>query len=372
MSITFGPDVHAPSAPSNLAAVPYSTWVNLSWTGAWDNVAVSKYRLYRNGSRIATLPGTSRMFVDTGRKPLTEYRYTMRAVDAAGNVGPAISTTTTTLPPDLNAPSAPSWLSASVGLDSTRLSWGAATDQEGPLAGYRVSRDGRVLANLPATTRTYLDAGLAPGTYAYTVAAIDMARNVGSALTRTVRIVGPDLAPPSAPADLSATTSQDSVWLAWHGASDNVGVTGYIVSRDGQKLATLSSGARGYRDSGLAPDTTYRYSVRAIDGAGNLGPAAEVLVTVLPLDTEAPTAPQDLQVAHQRRNSIRIVWDPGTDNVGIVSYHLYEDGWLEATTSGTSTWARPDEGTNVYTVVAVDAAGNASPASEPLIFDNSR
>ena len=372
VSITFGPDVHAPSAPSNLAAVPFSTSVNLTWSAAWDNVAVSKYRVYRGGTLVSTIPGTSRAFADTGRRPLTEYRYTLRAVDAAGNVGPAASVTTTTLAPDLNAPSAPSWLSATAGLDSTRLSWGAATDQEGPVAAYRISRDGRVLANLSAATRTYLDANLAPGTYAYTVAAIDMAGNVGTPLARTVRIVGPDITPPTTPSNLWASTSDDSVSLTWQSAGDDVGVTGYIVSRDGQQLATLSSWARSYRDSSLAADTTYRYTVRAIDGAGNAGPSAEVFVTVLPLDTEAPTAPQGLRVTYERRSSIRIVWDPGTDNVGIVSYSVYKGEWLEDTTSGTSTWARPDDGMNVYTVVAVDAAGNVSPASEPLFFDRTR
>jgi chitodextrinase len=240
------------------------------------------------------------------------------------------------------------------------------------VAAYRVSRDGRVLANLSAMTRTYLDVGLAPGTYAYAVAAIDIAGNVGTPVTRTVRIVGPDIAPPSAPSNLSATTSDASVSLTWQSAGDNVGVTGYIVSRDGQQLATLSSWARSYRDSGLATDRTYRYTVRAIDGAGNIGPSTEVFVTVLPPDTEAPTAPQGLRVTYERRSSIRIAWDSGSDNVGVVSYRVYEDGWLVDTTSGTSTWARPDEGMNVYTVVAVDAAGNVSPASQPLFFDRSR
>lgn len=372
VSITFGPDVHAPSAPSGLAAVPYATSVNLTWSAAWDNVAVSKYRIYRDGTLVSTIPGTSRTFVDTGRRPLTEYRYAIRAVDAAGNVGAAASVTTTTLAPDANAPSAPSWLSADAGLDSTRLSWGAATDREGPVAAYRVSRDGRVLANLSAATRTYLDAGVAPGTYVYAVAAIDMAGNVGTPVTRTVRIVGPDIAPPTAPGSVSATADDTSVWISWQSAADEVGVTGYVVARDGQELATLSSLARSHRDSALAPGT-YRYTVRAIDGAGNVGPTAEAFVTILPPDTEAPTAPQGLRVTYERRSSIRIVWDHSTDNVGVVSYRLYEGEWQEATTDGwNSTWARPDDGMNVYTVVAVDAAGNVSAASEPLFFERSR
>lgn len=372
VSITFGPDIHAPTAPTSFAAVPSSTSVGLTWSAAWDNVAVSTYRLYRSGTLIASLPGTARTYLDAGRHPLTEYRYTLRAVDAAGNVGPAAAVTTTTLAPDTNPPSAPSWLSTTVGLDSTRLSWGAASDQEGPIRGYIVSRDGRTLATPPASTRAYLDAGLVPGTYVYAVAAVDMAGNVGAPVTRTVRVIGPDLQPPSAPADLVAETDETSVWLAWRPASDNVGITRYVVARDGQVIASLSSGSRGYQDHGLVPGTTYRYTVSAVDGAGNIGVAAVADVAVLTPDIEPPGAPAGLRVTDERRRSLRIEWDPATDNVGVASYRIFRDGGHVATTTSTSISVRFDDGVNTYTVIAVDAAGNASTASESLIVDVSR
>ena len=79
----------------------------------------------------------------------------------------------------------------------------------------------------------------------------------------------PDTIAPSAPANVSATaTSAVSVRLTWSAATDNVGVSGYRIFRDGNQIGT-STGTT-YDDSGLAPSTTYRYEVAAFDAAGNV------------------------------------------------------------------------------------------------------
>src|SRR6185369_14763274 len=54
------PDTIPPTAPTNLAA-PSVMWnqVNLSWTASTDNVGVTGYRVFRNGTQIATTTGTS-------------------------------------------------------------------------------------------------------------------------------------------------------------------------------------------------------------------------------------------------------------------------------------------------------------------------
>lgn len=368
VSITYGPDTSAPSAPASFAAVPSSTSVRLSWSPAWDNVAVSTYRLYRASTLIATLPGTATGHVDGNRIPSTDYRYSVRAVDAAGNVGPAATVATKTLPPDANPPSVPGWLSTSIGLDSVRLAWGTATDAEGPVAGYRLSRDGVLLANLPSATRSYLDTGLPPGSYAYSVSAVDAAGNVGPAVTRIARVIGPDVEAPTAPSELSVWIGESSASLAWRAASDNVGVAHYLVWRDGELVATLDAGARRWLDTGLLSGT-YAYSVSAVDALGNVGPAADVSATIGAPDTTAPTAPLHLRVVDERRDAIRLVWDAATDAVGVAGYRIYRDGTLVATTGRTATWDRPGTGISVYWVVAVDAAGNVSAESEPLVID---
>ena len=79
---------------------------------------------------------------------------------------------------------------------------------------------------------------------------------------------GGDLLPPTAPLALSAVgSSQTSVSLSWPASSDNVGVTGYDVYRDGAQLATTSSTT--YSVTGLSCNTSYSFAVDAFDAAGN-------------------------------------------------------------------------------------------------------
>ena len=88
---------------------------------------------------------------------------------------------------------------------------------------------------------------------------------------------------PSAPSGLSATTpNPGQVDLAWGGATDNIGIAGYEVFRDGAAtpLATLAPDARSYRDTNVAPASTHSYAVKALDAAGNRSaPAGPVQAT---------------------------------------------------------------------------------------------
>jgi PKD repeat protein len=88
---------------------------------------------------------------------------------------------------------------------------------------------------------------------------------------------------PSAPSGLAANASGPAeIDLAWGAASDNIGVAGYDVYRDGDPtpIATLAPDARAYADSPLAPDSTHSYVVKAFDAAGNVSaPAGPVSAT---------------------------------------------------------------------------------------------
>jgi hypothetical protein len=84
-------DTTSPSVPQNLAAQAVSTsQINLVWGQSTDNIAVTGYDVFRNGTQIATVTGTT--FGDNTLNPSTTYSYTVRARDAAGNVS-ANSTT---------------------------------------------------------------------------------------------------------------------------------------------------------------------------------------------------------------------------------------------------------------------------------------
>ncbi|HET6286084.1 MAG TPA: proprotein convertase P-domain-containing protein, partial [Amycolatopsis sp.] len=85
-----------------------------------------------------------------------------------------------------------------------------------------------------------------------------------------------DTTAPSAPGNARATgTMPDSVSLAWDAATDNVGVTGYDVY-NGSTLATSATGT-SVTVTGLSPDTSYGFTVKARDAAGNVSPASGVV-----------------------------------------------------------------------------------------------
>ncbi|HEY6672675.1 MAG TPA: fibronectin type III domain-containing protein, partial [Solirubrobacterales bacterium] len=94
-------DSTAPSAPPNLHTTSVAaTKIDLAWSAATDDVGVTGYRIFRNGSAtpIASVGPTPTSYSNTGLAPGTTYSYTVRAVDAAGNVSAASAAATATTP----------------------------------------------------------------------------------------------------------------------------------------------------------------------------------------------------------------------------------------------------------------------------------
>jgi N-acetylneuraminic acid mutarotase len=90
-----------------------------------------------------------------------------------------------------------------------------------------------------------------------------------------------DVEPPTRPAGLTADLSgADEVRLSWSPSTDRVGVTGYLVFRNGRWIATVTG--TEHVDSGLAPQTVYAYSVRARDLAGNVSARSNTATVVTP------------------------------------------------------------------------------------------
>ena len=104
----------------------------------------------------------------------------------------------------------------------------------------------------------------------------------------------PDTVPPSVPANLSAyVVSSSQVTLSWQAATDNVGIAGYQVFRNGVQVGTSS--APSFTDTGLAAATSYTYTVLAFDAAGN---------------SSAQSAPATVS----------------TTNYGLLAYYPFDDG----------------------------------------------
>ncbi len=99
-------------------------------------------------------------------------------------------------------------------------------------------------------------------------------------VTTTTNVTPPDTKDtqvPSVPTNIKATTASESqITLSWSQSSDNVGVTGYRVYRNGIQLSNTTS--LSFSDTGLAAGTSYSYTAEAFDAAGNLS-GKSVVVT---------------------------------------------------------------------------------------------
>src|SRR5438876_19543 len=273
---------------------------------------------------------------------------------------------------DTVAPSTPAGLTASaVSSSRINLSWLAATDNVGVIR-YGVYRNG-VQIDIVAGT-SYANTGLAAATtYSYTVLAYDtswIASAQSSAVSATTKALA-DTQAPSSPTNLAATAvSSSQIDLSWSPATDNVGVTGYRVYRNG----TLAASPTGTSVSitGLSASTPYSFTVSAFDAAGNVSAlSAPRSVTTLPLplpDTTAPTVPTGLAASAVTSTSLTLSWNASIDNIGVAGYAVYRDGTLAASPGGTSASITGLSASTTYSFIvsAFDAAGNVSALSAPL------
>jgi chitodextrinase len=176
----------------------------------------------------------------------------------------------------------------------------------------------------------------------------------------------PDVAAPSIPTGLTAAAvSSSQIDLSWNASTDNVGVAGYKVYRDG--IYIKSVGTTSTSDTGLGALTNYCYTVAAFDAEGNeSGQSSQACATTLaPPDTTAPSMPAGLTATAVSSSQIDLSWNASTDNVGVVGYKVYKNSAYLKSVNNTST---SDTGLSYltlycYTISAYDAAGNESAQS---------
>nr|WP_260398777.1 lytic polysaccharide monooxygenase [Peribacillus simplex] len=185
--------------------------------------------------------------------------------------------------PDKEAPTQPKELHAvKVTANSVELNWEPSTDNVG-VKEYQVLREGKVIDTVPGTTFT--DWKLQADTeYTYTVKAVDAAGNVSKESETVVAKTGnevPDTEAPTQPKGLhSMGEASTSVNLRWSPSEDNIGIDHYVVYREtasGQMTVVGKSDIASYMDMNLKSDTTYKYTVTAVDAAGNESIKSDIL-----------------------------------------------------------------------------------------------
>lgn len=297
------PDTTPPTVPTGLMATPFShNQINLTWNASEDNVGVAGYKIYRNGTYIASSETTS--FSDTSLNPSTQYCYSLSAFDGAGNESAQTAQVcATTFPPFRVFPDYQFYCCGT--------GWGEYSYMEDGIMAYVNGSGGQyvwatlsVYDNLPLNFAVVHEGGgggcasvvdttgegymyileicdssgsqvltlLKDHSYRIEVNAANAAGTFHRT-TMTIEVAGPpivDTVSPTVPSDIVASAiSSSQIHLIWTPSSDNVSVSGYKIYRNGATTPTGSSPRASFTDSGLSPSTAYCYRISAYDPAGN-------------------------------------------------------------------------------------------------------
>ncbi|HVQ90827.1 MAG TPA: PQQ-dependent sugar dehydrogenase [Mycobacteriales bacterium] len=189
-----------------------------------------------------------------------------------------------------------------------------------------------------------------------------------------------------APADTQAPTTpgapnctaigETGLTLNWGASTDNVGVAGYDIFNDGNKLAEAPGTATAANLTGLTPNTQYRLSVFGRDAAGNVSPSSALATctTLRSSDTQPPSAPGNLTASSVGSTTAHLAWAASIDNIGVTAYEVRSGGTVLQTLTGTPPATSVDvtglacNSPFSLTVVARDAATNPSAPSNTAAF----
>ena len=184
----------------------------------------------------------------------------------------------------------------------------------------------------------------------------------------------PDTETPTVPANVRALASAETgvvneVVVVWDPSSDNRGVVGYEVFRDGERIAITPYPV--LRDSDLEPNRQYTYEVIAVDASENSS-ALSLPATSERLETPdliAPAAPVQLAV-FSSVGRMDLTWQVQADIADVVGFEVYRGrdnnpvDFLASVTGTVFTDVSVASGVNYcYEIAAFDASGNVSSRS---------
>jgi hypothetical protein len=251
---------------------------------------------------------------------------------------------------------------ASDNIEVTKVSWTSSSGGSGNASG--------------TSSWSIADADLQEGDNVFTISAVDAAGNTSDDAI-TITYVPPDNESPSVSITSPSSsgtykTSSPSVDISGT-ASDNIEVTevSWTSSSGGSGTASGTS-SWSIADADLEEGDNV-FTISAVDAAGNTSDDA-ITITYVPPDNESPsvsiTSPSSSGTYKTSSPSVDIS-GTASDNIEVTEVSWNSSSGGSGTASGTSSWSIADadleEGDNVFTISAVDAAGNRS--SDTITID---
>ncbi|WP_323788896.1 M4 family metallopeptidase [Psychroserpens sp.] len=178
-----------------------------------------------------------------------------------------------------------------------------------------------------------------------------------------------DYISPTTPINLVATNTTSnyviSGILSWDASTDNVGVLGYNIYRNGSLIGVSDTTSYNVPQNMLS-NTMYDFRVQAFDAAGKISGLSNI--DSIWYDTTGPTAPTNLTSSNTTETTTDLNWTASTDGIGVVGYKIYNGlVYLETVTNTSHTLTNLTPNTNYnFRVVAFDAAGFDSNSSNTV------
>jgi fibronectin type 3 domain-containing protein len=350
-------DTTPPTAPSALQAEQvFSNEIDLGWTGSTDSgTGVSGYKVYRQGpgestfTLLATTTGTGaghNSYVDTTVKPSSAYQYKVTAYDGANNESAASNTV------PVSTPAGPS------SKTFTFTTSGDATIQQASPTTNAGSSSQLIIDNSPVDDVMMKFNVATSGCDSLTSAKLTLTNN-GDGSTK-----GGDF--------YTTGSNWTESGVNWGNAPTRGALLNSLGAVSANATATVDvtqgvsslNGEADFRIGSTSSDGVHYFSK---EGTGAKPTLTVVCATPTVPDNTPPSAPTNLSTSAANSGEVDLSWSASTDNIGVSSYDILRDGSKVGSVPGSSlTYQDTTVAASTsysYAVVARDAAGNISPAS---------
>jgi chitodextrinase len=307
-------DEEAPSAPTDLAAANITdVTVDLSWGASSDNVGIMGYTIYNNEVEVSAITGSAITVTLTGLTPETDYAFTVKARDGAGNYSGASNVVTVTTIPTPEAGEQPTSLVQDGGFETiptiTTTSTPWYTDEAQKNKEYSLVMSDKYTGNKSLHLAE---------AWCWIEQRVDVEPNSLYSVSMRVK----------------TESTEDGVFR--FGIRDAADSSRWILDNTTNSVNKSTNGWILMDNVFATSDMDTQIRLAMFQRKAGKVWIDDVIINKIE-DVLVPTVPNNLISTDVSNTSVRLSWDVASDDNGIKAYEIYQDGLLLNTVSGDST-----------------------------------